>query len=497
MILKQISPTKLCKIKLTFAPQIKFKMARRKPQLVKNVSITGIADAGMSVGRSPEGEVIFIQGGVPGDVVDAMVFKKRKKIKIASVHQTIRFSTDRTEPFCKHFNECGGCKWQNLSYDAQLKHKHTIVNDAVKRIGKITEVETEEVHGAKDIRYYRNKLEFAFSPYRWLTKAEIEQMGEIKQSPSAGFHISGSYNKILDISQCHLQNDLNNDIRNFIKAFCIENQLHFYNVDTHEGFIRNIIVRNTTFGHWMLIISVAKNDAKKIKLLLDAVRNEFSFLTSLYYVVNSKKNDYILDLDFNLWHGQEYIVEQLGDVKYKIGPKSFFQTNSYQAGELFDLVAEMGNFSKSDNVYDLYCGLGSIGLYVASKVKSVVGIEEISAAIEDAKANAAFNKIGNCTFYAGDVKDILDPDFIEKHGKADVIITDPPRAGMHPKVVETLLALEAPKIVYVSCNPSTQARDLLLLKEKYDVVRLKPVDMFPHTSHVENIALLHLRPALS
>jgi 23S rRNA (uracil1939-C5)-methyltransferase len=468
-------------------------MARRKPQLVKNVNITGIADAGMSVGRSPEGEVIFVQGGVPGDVIDAMVFKKRKKIKIAAVHQIIKLSSDRTKPFCEHFNECGGCKWQNLSYESQLKHKHTIVNDAMKRIGKISEVEVEDVLGAKDIRYYRNKLEFAFAPYRWLTKEEIEQKGEIKQSPSAGFHISGSYNKILDIRQCHLQNDLNNDIRNFIKSFCISNQLHFYNVDTHEGFIRNIIIRNTTFGHWMLIISVAKNDAKKIKLLMDAVKNEFSFLTSLYYVVNSKKNDFILDLDFHLWSGQAFIIEQLGEVKYKIGPKSFFQTNSYQAKELFDLVMEMGAFTKEENVYDLYCGLGSIGLYVASHVKSVVGIEEISAAIEDANTNAAFNKIENCTFYAGDVKDILDQDFIIKHGKADVVITDPPRAGMHTKVVDTLLALEAPKIVYVSCNPATQARDLLLLKEKYDVIRLKPVDMFPHTSHVENIALLQLK----
>ena len=468
-------------------------MARRKPQLVKNVNITGIADAGMSVGRSPEGEVIFVQGGVPGDVVDAMVFKKRKKIKIASVHQTISFSPDRTTAFCEHFVECGGCKWQNLSYEAQLKHKHTIVSDAMKRIGKIIEIETEEVYGAKDIKYYRNKLEFAFAPYRWLTKEEIEQMGEIKQSPSAGFHIAGSYNKILDIRQCHLQNDLNNDIRNFIKDFCIAHQLHFYNVDTNEGFIRNIIIRNTTHGHWMLIISVAKNDPKKIKPLLEAVKNEFTFLTSLYYVVNTKKNDYILDLDFHLYHGQPYMVEQLGEVKYKIGPKSFFQTNSYQAKGLFDLVIEMGNFSKEDNVYDLYCGLGSIGLYVASKVKSVVGIEEVSAAIDDARINAAFNDIKNATFYAGDVKDILDPEFIDRHGKADVVITDPPRAGMHPKVVETLLALEAKKIVYVSCNPATQARDLLLLKEKYDVIRLKPVDMFPHTSHVENIALLHLR----
>ncbi len=468
-------------------------MARKKPQLVENVTITGIADAGMSVGRSPEGEVIFVQGAVPGDLVDVIVYKKRKKIKIASVKSFVKYSEERTDAFCQHFEECGGCKWQNLKYEAQTKFKHVIVSDAMKRIGKIADVEIEPVLGAKDVMYYRNKLEYAFAPYRWLTREEVANMGEIKQSPSAGFHISGSYNKILDIKQCHLQNDLNNDIRNFIKYFCIEHQLHFYNVDTHEGFIRNIVIRNTTLGQWMLIVSIAKNDAKKIKLLLEAVKNQFSFITSLYYVVNTKKNDFLLDLDFNLYNGQAYIVEQLGNVKYRIGPKSFFQTNSYQAKQLFDLVVEMADFSENDTVYDLYCGLGSIGLYVSEKVKSVVGIEEISAAIDDANINAAFNNITNCTFYAGDVKDILEDNFIEKHGKADVVITDPPRAGMHAKVVETLLALEAPKIVYVSCNPATQARDLLLLKEKYDVIRIKPVDMFPHTSHVENIALLKLR----
>ncbi|HMP30345.1 MAG TPA: 23S rRNA (uracil(1939)-C(5))-methyltransferase RlmD [Saprospiraceae bacterium] len=468
-------------------------MARRKPQLVQNVRISGIADAGMAVGRTDEGEVIFVQGAVPGDIVDVTVYKKRKKIKIGSVKEFVKYSEDRVTPFCQHFEACGGCKWQNLQYEAQVKHKHVIVSDAIKRIGKITQVEIEDVLAARDTRYYRNKLEYAFAPYRWLTKEEIENQGEIKQTPSAGFHISGSYNKILDIKQCHLQNDLNNDIRNFIKHFCIEHQLHFYNVDTFEGFIRNIVIRNTTFGHWMLIVSIAKNDAKKIKLLMEAIKNEFSFITSLYYVVNNKKNDFLLDLDFHLYHGQSFIIEQLGHVKYRIGPKSFFQTNSYQAKELFDMVVEMGAFTKEDNVYDLYCGLGSIGLYVADKVQSVVGIEEVSAAIDDARINAEFNKITNCTFYAGDVKDILDPDFIEKHGKADVVITDPPRAGMHAKVVETLLELEAPKIVYVSCNPATQARDLLLLEEKYQVLRIKPVDMFPHTSHVENIALLQLK----
>lgn len=472
-------------------------MGRFKPVKVEAVKVHGIADKGMAVGRTAEGEVIFIDGAVPGDVVDITIYNKKKKIKIAAVDSFVTKSPDRVAPFCSHFSECGGCKWQHLSYEAQLKFKHQVVTDSMRRIAKLDEVEIEPVLGAKDIKYYRNKLEYTFSPHRWLTKKEVEEQGAITQSPAAGFHIAGFYNKILDIKQCFLQNDLTNDIRNFVSTFCIENQLHFYDVDKHEGFMRNLIVRNTSTGQWMLIFSLAKPDIKKIKLLLDAVVAQFSFISSLYYVVNAKKNDFILDLDFHLHHGEPYIVDQLGAIKYKIGPKSFFQTNTYQAQSLFDVVVEMAELKATDNVYDLYCGIGSIGLYVANHVRQVVGIEEIAAAIDDAKSNATYNKITNCTWYAGDVKDILNDDFIALHGKADIIITDPPRAGMHPKVVETLLAAEVPKIVYVSCNPATQARDLLLLKEKYDVVRIKPVDMFPHTSHIENIALLTLRNTIS
>jgi 23S rRNA (uracil1939-C5)-methyltransferase len=468
-------------------------MSKRRKQQVDNVTITGIADAGMAVGRSPEGEVIFLEGCVPGDIVNALVFKKRKGVKFASVLNFIRLSSDRAEPFCKHFDDCGGCKWQNLSYDAQIKHKHQVVSDHMSRIAKLDKVLIEPVLRAKDTVYYRNKLEFTFSPDRWLTKSEVEQSGEIDRSPAAGYHIAGSYKKILDIKECFLQNDLSNDIRNFVKSFCLEHQLHFYDITSHEGFVRNMIVRNTLQGHWMVIMAFGKDDQKKIKLIMDALVNRFTFITSLFYVVNTKHNDYILDLDFHHYAGQSYMIEQLGKVKYKIGPKSFFQTNSYQAARLFDTVVEFADFNPSDNVYDLYCGLGSIGLYLSDKVKSVVGIEEVAAAIEDAKENAAFNNVTNCTFYAGDVKDILSDDFITKHGKADIVVTDPPRAGMDAKVVETLLALEAPKIVYVSCNTATQARDLDLLKSKYSVVKMRPVDMFPHTSHIENVALLVLK----
>ena len=468
-------------------------MAKFKAKKVENIEITGIADQGMSVGRTPEGEVIFVFGAVPGDIVDVVIYKKRKKTKIAKVEHFKKLSPQRLEPFCKHFTECGGCKWQNLSYDEQLRQKHTTVSDAMKRIGKLENLEIAPVLGSIDQKYYRNKLEFTFSSQRWYTQEEIDNSGELDKEPALGFHIAGSFSKILDIEECYLQNDLSNKIRNFIRSFCIDHQLNFFNTITQEGFMRTMIVRNTQMGEWMLIIAVTRDDQKKIKLLCKSIMEEFPFITSLYYVINGKKNDFLLDLDFHLYEGKPYIVEKLGSVSYKIGPKSFFQTNSIQAKALFDTVVNFADFKGDEHVYDLYTGLGSIALYIAQHVKSVLGIEEIAAAIEDAKINAAFNKIENTAFYAGDVKNLLTPDFIANHPRPDIIITDPPRAGMHADVVETLLQLSAKKIVYVSCNPATQARDLLLLAAKYDVTKMQPVDMFPHTHHIENIALLELR----
>ncbi|MBP7642217.1 MAG: 23S rRNA (uracil(1939)-C(5))-methyltransferase RlmD [Saprospiraceae bacterium] len=468
-------------------------MAKFKAKKVENIEITGIADQGMSVGRTPEGEVIFVFGAVPGDIVDVVIYKKRKKTKIAKVEHFKKLSPQRLEPFCKHFTECGGCKWQNLSYEEQLRQKHTTVSDAMKRIGKLENLEIAPVLGSMDQKYYRNKLEFTFSSQRWYTQEEIDNSGELDKEPALGFHIAGSFSKILDIEECYLQNDLSNKIRNYIRSFCIDHQLNFFNTITQEGFMRTMIVRNTQMGEWMLIIAVTRDDQKKIKLLCKSIMEEFPFITSLYYVINGKKNDFLLDLDFHLYEGKPYIVEKLGSVSYKIGPKSFFQTNSIQAKALFDTVVNFADFKGDEHVYDLYTGLGSIALYIAQHVKSVLGIEEIAAAIEDAKINAAFNKIENTAFYAGDVKNLLTPDFIANHPRPDIIITDPPRAGMHADVVETLLQLSAKKIVYVSCNPATQARDLLLLAPKYDVTKMQPVDMFPHTHHIENIALLELR----
>lgn len=468
-------------------------MARNKVKRIPNITITGIADQGLSVGRTEEGEVIFVEGAVPGDLVDVLVYKKKKRYKIGKVDAFISYSEERRQPFCSHFDSCGGCKWQNLSYEEQLRHKFITVSDAMRRIGKMENLDIEPVLGSADQRYYRNKLEFTFSNQRWYTKEEIENSGTLEKEPGLGFHIAGSFSKILDVQECFLQNDLSNSIRNWVRSFCLDNQLSFFNPVTQEGFMRTMIVRNTMLGEWMLIVAVTKNDQKKIKLLMKSLMEEFPFITSLYYVVNNKRNDFLLDLDFHLYAGKPFIVEKLGNVSYKIGPKSFFQTNTHQAKALFDTAMEFAGFDGSENVYDLYTGLGSIALYASSRVKSVVGIEEVAAAIEDAKVNAEFNGIKNCTFYAGDVKDLLTDDFIENHPRPDVVITDPPRAGMHPDVVDTLLKLEAPKIVYVSCNPSTQARDILLLSDKYQVSKMRPVDMFPHTHHIENVALLELK----
>jgi 23S rRNA (uracil1939-C5)-methyltransferase len=364
----------------------------------------------------------------------------------------------------------------------------------MKRIGKLDDaVLIHPVLYGKDLRYYRNKLEYTFCDKRWLTPEEIDNKGVIEQEPALGYHRPGSFNKILDIQECHLQNDLSNQIRNFLKEFCISKQLSFYNPVTHDGVMRNVILRNTVMGDWMVTIVFAKEDMKKVKLVMEEVKKQFPYISSLNYVINKKWNDTIYDQDVICYNGLPYITEKLGNIKYKIGPKSFFQTNSEGAKLLFDKVAEYASFSGNENVYDLYTGLGSIALYVADKVRSIVGIEEIPEAIEDAKLNMAYNNITNATFYAGDVQDILNEEFINQHGKADVVITDPPRAGMSEKVIQTLLTLAAPKIVYVSCNPDTQARDLLLLSEKYKVVEMTPVDMFPHTNHVENVALLTLR----
>ncbi len=468
-------------------------MGRRKRQkpFYKDLEITGIADKGKGFGRNEDGKIIFVKKVAVGDVVSAQVIKKRKDYSEAILKEIQSPSPDRIEPFCKHYGSCGGCQFQHVGYEAQKRYKATLVEDAMRRIAKVPIGEISPIIGCEQEKYYRNKLEFSFSCKRWLTADEINT-DATNEEDVVGFHPPGAFDKVVDVEHCYLQNDPSNEIRDTVKAIAIEQNLPFWEARKSVGFIRQIMIRTTSTGDTMVILGVHDED-ERLENLLAAIVERLPSITSLYYCINQKVNDFMLDLEMKLHHGEPQITEQLGHVKFKIGPKSFFQTNSSQAKVLYDVVADFAGLKGEENVYDLYTGLGSIAQYVAHRCKKVTGIEEIAAAIEDAKKNAKLNEIENCTFYAGDVKDILTEEFIEKHEKPDLIITDPPRAGMSKEVVATLLQSETPRIVYVSCNPATQARDLQLLHEKYDIEKVQPVDMFPHTHHIESVALLNLR----
>lgn len=464
----------------------------RKPVIVENIRISGLADKGRGVGRDEEGRVFFVDHAIPGDTVDVLVTKKKESFQEGSVYRFRTLSDERTTPFCGHFGTCGGCQLQNIKYRSQLRYKQEIVENALQRIGKIDAEEILPIIGSEFTTYYRNKIEFAFSNKKWLSDQEVKS-GISKFEDVLGFHRAGAFDKILDIRQCYLQDAPSNELRNTIKNIAKEQGLSFHDARLHKGYLRHIMIRTTTLKEVMLVVSVFEDNPDLLHPFLDAIKDAFPEITSLYYCINPKVNDYILDLEIKLYAGQPYIMEVLRDVRFRIGPKSFFQTNSRQAVQLFTVVEKFAGLTGNENVYDLYTGLGSIALFVAQNCKHVTGVEEVEAAIDDARINMEINKIKNATFYAGDVKDILTPAFVEKHGKADVVITDPPRAGMHPDVVRTLLELESPKIVYVSCNPATQARDLNLLSEKYSIRKVQPVDMFPHTHHIENVALLELK----
>jgi 23S rRNA (uracil1939-C5)-methyltransferase len=465
-------------------------MARRnRPRpLLENILLTGIADKGRAVGRTAEGMAIFVEGAVPGDVVDVQVTKKKNSVAEGYTTRIVTPSSDRVTPVCSHFGVCGGCKWQNLTYEAQLRHKEQVVRDALTYIGKVPVKDWRPILGAPQPYHYRNKLEFAFSNKRWLTQEEMT--GDRTAQPGCGFHRPGAFDKVVQIDQCHLQPEPSDKIRHFIYQYALDNDLSFYDIRAQEGFLRNMVVRVATTGQVMCLVAFGYEHSQKRTALLDALLEDCLDVTALYYVINTKANDTFLDLPVVSYKGPGYIEERLGHVVFKVGPKSFFQTNTHQAKRLYDVVADFANLTGQENVYDLYTGLGSIALYMAQQAAHVVGIEDVAAAIDDARINAAYNNIGNCTFYAGDVKDILTDDFAAKHGKPDVLITDPPRAGMHAQVVEMLLRLAPPRIVYVSCNPATQARDISLMSAQYEVVRVQPVDMFPHTHHIENVALL-------
>jgi len=465
---------------------------KRREIIIENIPISGLADKGRGVGRSEDGIVFFVEDALPGDVIDVRVIKQKEGFVEGIIHAIKTYSEHRVKPFCAHFGVCGGCKFQNLNYETQLHYKEDNVVNALKRIGKIEIGEFLPIVAADDTQYYRNKLEYTYSNKRWLEKSEMDS-GISKFEDVLGFHRPGAFDKIVDITHCYLQPDPSNKIRNFAKSIAKQQGLTFFDLKTQEGFLRNILLRITTLGETLVIVSFYYEDKEARENFLNELLKQVPEITTLLYCVNPKANDFILDLDIITYSGMGYVEEKLGNVTFKIGPKSFFQTSTRQAEKLFDKVVEFADFKGDENVYDLYTGLGSIALYIAGKCKQVVGIEEIEAAIEDAKENAERNNITNTVFYAGDVKDILTKEFAEKHGKPDVLITDPPRAGMHTAVAEMLLQLEAPKIVYVSCNPATQARDLFILSKKYDTIKVQPVDMFPHTHHIENVALLKLR----
>lgn len=469
-------------------------MSRKNKQLplFQEIEITGVAAEGKAIAKI-DNMIIFTQYAVPGDIVDIQITRKKNSYMEGRVVCIHKKSDKREEAFCKHYGTCGGCKWQILPYEEQLKHKQEQVFNNLTRIGKVELPEISPILGSKKTKYYRNKLEFTFSNKKWLTEEAIKS-GEVFDNMNAlGFHIPNMFDKVLDIEECFLQDPISNDIRNFIKTYANEHKLPFYDIRNREGLLRNIIIRTASTGEIMLIVVFFKNERQQINELLDSIAKEFPQITSLLYIINEKCNDTITDQTVITYKGQDYIYEEMEGLKFKIGPKSFYQTNSLQAYELYKVAREFAGLTGNELVYDLYTGTGTIACFVSRLARQVIGIEYVPEAIEDAKVNAQNNKLNNTLFYAGDMKEILTADFINEHGKPDVIITDPPRDGMHPDVVETILNASPRRIVYVSCNPATQARDLNLLDVKYKVTKVQPVDMFPHTHHVENVVCLELK----
>lgn len=466
---------------------------KKKPYPIENLTIIDAASEGKSIAKQ-EGLTIFVEGGVPGDVVDVMVFKKKKSYAEARITRLITPSPYRITPRCSHFGLCGGCKWQMLDYPQQLYYKQKQVTDNFQHLGHFDYPDPQPILGSEKQYFYRNKLEFTFSHQRWLSEEDmvIQKEGKPLETRGLGFHIPGKFDKVLDIEQCYLQADPSNDIRLAIRQFAKEHDLSFYNIRTHEGLLRNVIFRSSSTGEWMVILVVTAFDAAT-QSLLDFLGDTFPQITSLQYVVNQKVNDSITDLEVHLYKGVSYMMEEMGDLRFKVSPTSFYQTNSEQAFRLYSVTKEFAQITPEDTVYDLYTGTGTIANFVARDAKRVIGIEYVEAAIEDAKINAALNNITNTHFFAGDMVKVLTPDFIRTHGSADIVITDPPRSGMHPAVVEQIIQMRPKRIVYVSCNPATQARDLTALCAHYQILKIQPVDMFPQTHHVENVVLLEMK----
>ncbi|MFI5130691.1 MAG: 23S rRNA (uracil(1939)-C(5))-methyltransferase RlmD [Chitinophagales bacterium] len=492
-------------------------MRRKKKSIViEKLLIEDYAAEGRCLARW-NGKVVFVERTVPGDVVDVFLFKNKKDWAEGYPLTFHELSPQRVTPFCPHFGDCGGCQWQMVSYERQLQFKQKQVKDALERIGKVPLPEMLPIVGAIEDRYYRNKLEYTFGVYRYVPEAEFKaplppkggfsesskfedsfKLSESKAPPlegfgAAGFHAKGLFDKVVDINRCYLQPEPSNLIREVIRGYAIDNDLSFYDVRHHTGYLRNVQLRTCTTGEVMANVIVNENDEKKIEKLLQYLQEKVPAITTLVYTVNTKKNDSLHDLEPVTYSGKGYVIEKLEDFQFKIGPKSFFQTNTRQGEELYRIARDFAELTGKEIVYDLYCGTGSIGIFVSKKAKKIIGVEMIEEAIDDAKQNAALNNLNDAEFYAGDVIKICNDSFFEIHGKPDVIITDPPRVGMHEKLVRKILEMEAPVVVYVSCNPATQGRDLNLLGEKYDVTKIQPVDMFPHTQHIENVVQLKLR----
>lgn len=466
-------------------------MARKKKELplIENVEVTDVAAEGKAIAKIND-LVVFIPFVVPGDIIDLQLTRKKNKYAEGRVERMVKPSPIRVEAFCEHFGICGGCKWQILPYAEQLKYKQKQVVDNLTRIGKIELPEINSILGSKKTTFYRNKLEFSFSDKKWLTIEQAKSGESFDNMNALGFHIPGRFDKVLDIHKCWLQDDISNRIRNFIRAFCLDSGYTFFDLRNRGGMMRNMFVRTSSTGELMVIIVFYECEKDKQAALLDAVAAEFPEITSLMYIINQKPNDTITDQVVEVWKGNDHIFEEMEGLKFKIGPKSFYQTNSEQAYNLYKIAREFAGLTGEELVYDLYTGTGTIANFVARQSKKVIGIEYVEDAIEDAKVNSAINGIDNTLFFAGDMKDILTNEFIDKHGRPNVVITDPPRAGMHDDVIKTILFASPDLIVYVSCNPATQARDLSLLDEMYRVDKVQPVDMFPHTHHVENVVLL-------
>ena len=472
-------------------------MSRKKKPfpVLENITITDVAAEGKALTRVGE-MVVFVPFAVPGDIVDLQIKKKKHSYCEAEVVRFIKYSNVRATPKCEHFGVCGGCKWQNLPYEEQLKAKQKQVYDQLRRIGKVELPEFQPIMGSVKTFEYRNKLEFGCCNIRWLTKDQVASGFKYDNMNGIGFHITGAFDKILPIEKCWLMDDTHNHIRNAIRDYAFENNLNFFDLRGQKGLLRDIIIRNSNTGEWMVIVQFhydQEGDEQKAKALLQHVADRFPQITALMYVNNQKCNDTIGDQDVMVFKGNDHIFETMEGLKFKVGPKSFYQTNTDQAYLLYKVAREFAQLTGEEIVYDLYTGTGTIANFVAHKAKKVIGIEYVPEAIEDAKVNSQVNGIENTSFFAGDMKDILTDGFIAEHGRPDVIITDPPRAGMHPDVISVIMKARPKRIVYVSCNPSTQARDLQLLDAEYKVVKVQPVDMFPHTPHVENVVLLELK----